>query len=95
MFYDMDHYLSIWKPFLEEDDYDFLLQYINNIKNNIDNYGVINIYGPGSKSLENDCTKYLNKNPSIFTTRKHIFLPNEIKILDNQIFRVIQIKSPK
>ena len=87
----MDHFLYVWKQFLQEDDYDYLIQYVENTKNNVPNYGVINLSGPGQDSLKNDCKRYMKLNTcsSIYTTPYPVFLPDK---LDNQIVRIILIK---
>ena len=42
------HYLDNWKQYLSTDDYNYLIQYIENIKNNIQNDKMIILSGPGS-----------------------------------------------
>jgi adenylylsulfate kinase-like enzyme len=56
------HDLDNWKPFLEADDYNYLIQYVENIKNNIPNDKMILFSGPsrtGKSSLKNDIQTYL------------------------------------
>ena len=50
------HDLDNWKPFLDANDYNYLIQYIENIKNNIPNDKMILFSGPsrtGKSSLKN------------------------------------------
>lgn len=56
------HYLDHWKQYLVDDDYDYLIQYIENIKNDISNNKMIILSGPsrsGKSTLKNDIQKYL------------------------------------
>ena len=56
------HYLHNWKQYLIEDDYDYLIQYIENVKNNISNNEMIILSGPartGKSTLMDDIKKYL------------------------------------
>jgi hypothetical protein len=56
------HQLDNWKQYLSEDDYNYLIQYIENIKHNISNDKMIILYGPGGSgktSLKVDIKKYL------------------------------------
>ena len=56
------HYLDSWKQYLIEDDYNFLIQYIENIKHNILNDKIIILSGPGrtgKSTLINDIQIYL------------------------------------
>ena len=56
------HYLNNWKQYLTDDDYNYLLQYVENIKNNIPNDKMIILYGPGrsgKSTLKNDIQQYL------------------------------------
>ena len=56
------HQLDNWKQYLSEDDYNYLIQYIENIKHNILNDKMIILYGPGGSgktTLKNDIQKYL------------------------------------
>ena len=40
------HHLDIWKQYLTNNDYNYLIQYIKNIKNNISNDKMIILSGP-------------------------------------------------
>ena len=56
------HQLDIWKQYLSDHDYSYLIQYIENIKHNIPNDKMIILYGPGGSgktSLKIDIQKYL------------------------------------
>jgi ABC-type lipoprotein export system ATPase subunit len=56
------HYLDNWKQYLTEDDYNYLIQYIENIKHNISNNKMIILSGParsGKSTLINDIKTYL------------------------------------
>ena len=56
------HQLHNWKQYLSDDDYNYLIQYIENIKHNISNDKMIILYGPGGSgktSLKIDIQKYL------------------------------------
>jgi adenylylsulfate kinase-like enzyme len=56
------HQLDNWKQYLSDDDYNYLIQYIENIKHNISNDKMIILYGPGGSgktTLKNDIQKYL------------------------------------
>ena len=56
------HHLDNWKQYLTNDDYNYLIQYIENIKNNISNDKMIILYGPsktGKSTLIKDIQKYL------------------------------------
>lgn len=56
------HQLDNWKQYLSEDDYSYLIKYIENIKHNIPNDKMIILYGPGGSgktSLKIDIQKYL------------------------------------
>jgi ABC-type phosphate/phosphonate transport system ATPase subunit len=58
------HYLDNWKQYLTNDDYDYLIQYIENIKNNIPNHKMIILSGPsgtGKSTLQTDIIAYLGK----------------------------------
>ena len=81
----MTHYLFVWKQFLQEKDYDYLIQYVENIKNDIVNDDIINFSGPGRESLKNDCKKYLKPRAPIFT--------GTTDGLDTRLIKTIQLKS--
>lgn len=56
------HQLDNWKQYLSDEDYNYLIQYIENIKYNISNDKMIILYGPGGSgktTLKNDIQKYL------------------------------------
>ena len=56
------HYLDNWKQYLSADDYNYLIQYVENIKNNIQNDKMIILSGPGrtgKSTLERDIRTYL------------------------------------
>jgi adenylylsulfate kinase-like enzyme len=56
------HYLDNWKQYLTENDYNYLIQYVENIKNNIPNEKMIILSGPGKTgktTLKNDIQTYL------------------------------------
>lgn len=56
------HHLNNWKQYLKNDDYNYLIQFVENIKNNIPNDKMIILYGPGRNgktTLKNDIQEYL------------------------------------
>lgn len=56
------HYIENWRQYLTEDDYTFLVQYIENVKNDISNDKMIILSGPGrtgKSTLMNDIQTYL------------------------------------
>jgi tRNA uridine 5-carbamoylmethylation protein Kti12 len=56
------HYLDNWKQYLTQDDYNYLIQFIENIKNNIPNDKMILLSGTGrtgKTTLKKDIQKYL------------------------------------
>lgn len=56
------HPLDNWKQYLSNDDYTYLIQYIENIKHNGSNDKMIILSGPGrtgKTTLKNDIQKYL------------------------------------
>jgi hypothetical protein len=56
------HQLYNWKQYLSDDDYNYLIQYIENIKHNISNDKMIILYGTGGTgktNLKKDIQKYL------------------------------------
>ena len=56
------HYLDNWKQYIKYEDYQYLVQYIENIKNNVSNDKMIILYGPsrsGKSTLKNDIQTYL------------------------------------
>lgn len=57
------HPLSDWAQYLNADDYEFLIQYVENVKNGIPNDKMIILAGPGrtgKTTLQNDIKTYLN-----------------------------------
>jgi predicted AAA+ superfamily ATPase len=58
------HELDNWRRYLSEDDYTYLIQYIENIKNDIPNDKMIILSGPsrtGKSTLMNDIQIYLGR----------------------------------
>jgi ABC-type uncharacterized transport system ATPase subunit len=58
------HQLNNWIQYLTADDYDFLIQYVENVKNGIPNDKMIVLAGPartGKTTLQNDITNYLGE----------------------------------
>jgi tRNA uridine 5-carbamoylmethylation protein Kti12 len=56
------HPLEIWKSYLSDDDYQYLIQYIENIKKNISNDKMIILSGPsrtGKSTLKRHIQTYL------------------------------------
>ena len=56
------HHLDNWKQYLTNDDYNYLIQFVENIKNNISNDKLIILSGPsrtGKSTLKNDIQQYL------------------------------------
>ena len=57
-----DHPLRHWKPYLEKEDYHYLIQYVENILRGIPNDKMIILFGPGRSgktTLKNDILSYL------------------------------------
>uniref|UniRef100_A0A6C0DKF0 Uncharacterized protein n=1 Tax=viral metagenome TaxID=1070528 RepID=A0A6C0DKF0_9ZZZZ len=57
------HHLDNWKQYLTNDDYNYLIQFVENIKNNISNDKMIILSGPartGKSTLKNDIQEYLS-----------------------------------
>jgi ABC-type lipoprotein export system ATPase subunit len=79
------HYLDNWKQYLTNEDYIYLIQYIENIKNNISNDKMIILSGPsrsGKSTLRNDIQKYLgDENCGIFMMSGEIIYNENIKKL--------------
>jgi hypothetical protein len=46
----MIHSLSNWKPYLSEDDYDYLINFVENAKNNFPNNKMIVLLGNGGRN---------------------------------------------
>ena len=58
------HYLENWKQYLTDDDYNYLVQYVENVKNNIPNDKMIILSGPcrtGKSTLKNNISAYLGE----------------------------------
>jgi hypothetical protein len=58
------HYLYDWKQYLRNEDYEYLIKYIENIKNNIPNNKMIILSGlsrTGKSTLKNDILTYLGE----------------------------------
>lgn len=56
------HYLDNWSQYLSEEDYNYLIEYVENVRNNIPNDKMIILCGPprtGKSTLQNDISKYL------------------------------------
>lgn len=56
------HHLDNWKQYLTNDDYNYLIQFVENVKNNISNDKMIILSGPprsGKSTLKNDIQQYL------------------------------------
>jgi len=56
------HHLNNWNQYLTNDDYNYLIQFVENIKNDIPNDKMIILYGPGrtgKTTLKNDIQEYL------------------------------------
>jgi hypothetical protein len=79
------HYLDNWKQYLYVADYNYLIQYIENIKNNIPNDRMIILSGPGrsgKSTLQTDITKYLgNENCGHFSMNCDFIYNETIKPL--------------
>jgi MoxR-like ATPase len=59
-----NHSLHSWSQYLKQDDYDYLIQYIENVKNNIPNDKMIILSGKGGNgktTLIEDIRKYLGE----------------------------------
>uniref|UniRef100_A0A6C0F483 ATPase AAA-type core domain-containing protein n=1 Tax=viral metagenome TaxID=1070528 RepID=A0A6C0F483_9ZZZZ len=56
------HILHNWEQYLKQDDYNYLIQYVENVKNNIPNDKMIILSGKprtGKTSLKKDISNYL------------------------------------
>ena len=56
------HYLDSWKQYLTMDDYNYLVQFVENVKNKFPNDKMIILSGPGrtgKSTLERDIRTYL------------------------------------
>ena len=76
-----NHYLQNWKQYLLDDDYNFIVNYIENIKNNILNDKMIILSGPGrsgKSTLKKDIQSYLGEEYC-----DEYILPNEIIYREN------------
>ena len=57
------HQLNSWMQYLNSDDYEFLIQYVENVKNGTPNDKMIVLAGPartGKTTLQNEIKSYLN-----------------------------------
>jgi hypothetical protein len=79
------HYLDNWKQYLYTDDYNYLIQYVENIKNNIPNDRMIILSGPsrtGKSTLQQDIITYLgNENCGHFSMNCDFIYDETIKPL--------------
>lgn len=58
----MTHYLQIWKEYLTDDDYEYLIQYVENIKTGVPNDKMLILAGPprtGKTILKGNIAAYL------------------------------------
>jgi tRNA A37 threonylcarbamoyladenosine biosynthesis protein TsaE len=58
----MEHELNGWKQYLDSDDFEYLLNYVENIKNNMPNNKVMILFGTGNNgktTLINQISKYV------------------------------------
>ncbi|NDA89587.1 MAG: hypothetical protein EBY20_01540 [Alphaproteobacteria bacterium] len=58
------HQLSNWAQYLNDDDYEYLIQYVENVKNGTPNAKMIVLAGPartGKTTLQNDIKSYLGE----------------------------------
>ena len=72
------HPLYNWKQYLTDDDYNYLIQYVENVKNNIPNDKMLILSGPGStgkSTLMDNISLYLEVN----NLKKHLTNGIEIK----------------
>jgi ABC-type lipoprotein export system ATPase subunit len=79
------HYLDNWKQYLTNDDYKYLIQYVENIVNDIPNDKMIILSGPsrtGKSTLRNDIKTYLgDENCGVFMMSGEIIYNENIKKL--------------
>jgi ABC-type proline/glycine betaine transport system ATPase subunit len=79
------HYLDDWKQYLTEGDYNYLITYVENIKNNNLNDKMIILSGPsrtGKSTLKNDIINYLgDENCGNFPMSGEIIYNENIKKL--------------
>jgi len=88
------HHLDNWKQYLTNDDYNYLIQFVENVKNNISNDKMIILSGPprsGKSTLQNDINKYLDYDTCgwMMTPGELIYNENIKKLL---FFHEIDIK---
>lgn len=61
----MTHELNLWKQYLNEKDHEYLINYVDNIKNNILNYKLLILLGNeganGKSTLINQISNYIGK----------------------------------
>lgn len=77
------HCLDNWKQYLKEDDYNFLIHYVENIKHGRSNDNMIILSGPGrtgKSTLERDIQSYLGEeNYGIYMLSGDIIYDKNIK----------------
>lgn len=62
------HQLENWKQYMAKDDYDYLIQFVENVKNNVPNNKMIVLQGPGcngKSTLMREIKQYLNEKNTI------------------------------
>jgi tRNA uridine 5-carbamoylmethylation protein Kti12 len=81
------HHLDKWKQYLTNDDYNYLIQFVENVKNNISNDKMIILSGPprsGKSTLINHIQEYLGDeicdNISIYDMGEIIYYENIKKL---------------
>jgi chromosomal replication initiation ATPase DnaA len=60
----MEHELNGWKQYLDADDFEYMLNYVDNIKNNMPNNKVMILFGTGNNgktTLINQISNYIGK----------------------------------
>ena len=92
------HHLDNWKQYLTNDDYNYLIQFVENIKNNISNDKLIILSGPsrtGKSTLKNDIQQYLGDEIcGVFMMSGEIIYSENIKKL-GFFFGIDEIGSSK
>ena len=79
-----NHSLHSWSQYLKQDDYDYLIQYIENVKNNIPNDKMIILSGKGGNgktTLIEDIRKYLGE--EFFKSTNYESFVNDIIYCEN------------
>ena len=93
----MAYSLSNWKPYISEDDYDYLIHFVENAKNNFPNNKMIVLLGNGGRNgktkLITEIANYLGNDNCIECDEKgSAFLEPNVKLGSYNINRNLQRK---